>query len=209
MAHTQGGGLHDEELDERLLWLESCREGQARNEHAIWTARRAKYGHGDARRIAAVGQGRNSREFLVYESLLSSSPPSNYSALEKDSGMVDVIISNYFLGGSALFNERHYGRVFTIMRHPIELAVSLFHYRKIASWERSFREDFEKMEFADYVASDGYIGNWMTRQLTGTMPWVELTEQHLERAKAIMQKKIFVGIQVSTSVNQIEFCANA
>jgi len=120
-----------------------------------------------------------------------------------DSGMVDVVISNYFLGGSALFNERHYGRAFTIMRHPIELAVSLFHYRKIASWERSFREDFEKMTITDYIASDGYIGNWMTRQLTGTMPWVELTEQHLERAKAIMQKKIFVGIQVSTSVNRI------
>lgn len=122
-----------------------------------------------------------------------------------DSGMVDVVISNYFLGGSALFNERHYGRVFTIMRHPIELAVSLFHYRKIASWERSFREDFENMTFTDYIESDGYIGNWMTRQLTGTMPWVELTEQHLERAKALMQKKVFVGIQdqMAESIRQM------
>merc|ERR1719221_1482167 len=35
----------------------------------------------------------------------------------------------------------------------------------------------------------------MVRQLTGTMPWVELNDSHLERSKALMSKKIFVGIQ--------------
>ena len=50
------------------------------------------------------------------------------------------------------------------------------------------------MTFHDYVKSDAYLDSWMTRQLTGTMPWVSLTEAHLEQAKNVMKTKIFVGV---------------
>ena len=104
------------------------------------------------------------------------------------SGMIDFISSNYFLSGSALFSEGHYGKAFTILRHPAELSTSLFFHR------RKYIEAWQKMPFHDYVASDGYMDNWLTRQLTGTMPWVELTERHLEQAKLTMSSKIFVGV---------------
>ena len=106
------------------------------------------------------------------------------------SNLVDVIASNYFLSGSALFNEGHYGKSFTMLRHPVELATSLFYQRRkfIAAWS--------KLTFHDYVSSENYLDSWMTRQLTGTMPWVPLDETHLEQAKLVLKNKIFVGVLV-------------
>ncbi|KAL7526636.1 hypothetical protein ACHAXR_003387, partial [Thalassiosira sp. AJA248-18] len=111
-----------------------------------------------------------------------------------NSGKIDVLVSNYFLSGSALFTDKHHGKTFTILRHPVDLALSLFHYRRKATWERSYREDWNTLSFKDYVESNNYMDNWMVRQLTGTMPWVELNESYLERAKLLMKRKIFVGI---------------
>ena len=123
-----------------------------------------------------------------------------------NSNKVDVIVSNYFLSGSALFTDLHRGKTFTILRHPIELALSLFHYRRKASWERSYREDWSKLSFHEYVESPDYMDSWMTRQLTGTMPWVELNESHLERAKLIMKRKIFVGVMsdIDETIRQLK-----
>lgn len=120
--------------------------------------------------------------------------------------IIDVLVSNYFTSGSALFTPQHHGRAFTIMRHPIDLAESLFYYRRKAAWEPSYRRDWNKITFAQYVASDEYIGNWMVHQLTGTMPWVELTEAHLEQAKSVLQRKVFVGIssQMDETVRQLK-----
>lgn len=113
-----------------------------------------------------------------------------------NSDKVDVIVSNYFLSGAALFTDTHQGKTFTILRHPIDLALSLFHYRRKATWERSFRSDWMKLSFQEYATSEQYMDNWMVRQLTGTMPWVQLKESHLERAKRMLKQKIFVGVMI-------------
>ncbi|KAL3793750.1 hypothetical protein HJC23_013312 [Cyclotella cryptica] len=138
-----------------------------------------------------------------------SSPEGLKHAYENNllsSNIIDVLVSNYFTSGSALFTPEHQGRAFTIMRHPIDLAESLFHYRKKASWETSYRPDWNKITFAQYVASDEYIGNWMVHQLTGTMPWVELTDDHLAQAKSVLQAKVFVGIasQMDETLRQLK-----
>jgi hypothetical protein len=63
-----------------------------------------------------------------------------------------------------------------------------------------------KISFEDYVANENYMDSWMTRQLTGTMPWVELNESHLERAKRMVKQKIFVGImdQMDETMRQLK-----
>ena len=122
------------------------------------------------------------------------------------SGFVDVIVSNYFLSGSALFNDQHMGKTFTILRHPVDLSLSLFHYRRKATWERSYRKDWMNLSYYDYVSSEDYMDNWMVRQLTGTMPWVDLNDSHLERAKNLLKRKIFVGImsEMGETVRQLK-----
>lgn len=124
-----------------------------------------------------------------------------------NSDKVDVIVSNYFLSGAALFTDVHYGKTFTILRHPIDLALSLFHYRRKATWERSYRKDWMTMTFTDYVSSEQYMDNWMVRQLTGTMPWITLNDSHLERAKTIMRRKIFVGVltEMDETLRQLQW----
>ena len=78
-----------------------------------------------------------------------------------NSNKVDVIVSNYFLSASALFTDQHLGKTFTIMRHPVDVALSLFHYRRTAKWERSYRKDWLSLSFMDYVSGDAYMDNWM------------------------------------------------
>ncbi|KAL7460806.1 hypothetical protein ACHAXS_001245 [Conticribra weissflogii] len=124
-----------------------------------------------------------------------------------DSGQIDVLVSNYFLAGSALFTPEHQGRAFTIMRHPIELAESLFHYRKTASWETSYRKKWKHWAFADYAKSDYYMANWMVRQLSNSMPYEDLDETHLEKAKQVLRKKVLVGIssQWEETIRQFKY----
>lgn len=50
----------------------------------------------------------------------------NMQFIEK--GLADVVISQHSLEGSTVFSPEHMGRAFTIMRHPVKLAVSLFYY---------------------------------------------------------------------------------
>jgi len=123
-----------------------------------------------------------------------------------NSNKVDVIVSNYFLSASALFTDQHLGKTFTIMRHPVDVALSLFHYRRTAKWERSYRKDWLSLSFMDYVSGDDYMDNWMVRQLTGTMPWVELNDSHLERAKLMLRTKIFVGVltEIDETLRQLK-----
>ena len=133
----------------------------------------------------------------------TTSPDGLQISLENDivnSNMLDVIVSNYFLSGSALFNDKHHGKAFTILRHPVELSASLFFER------RKYIEAWKSMTFHDYVKSDAYLDSWMTRQLTGTMPWVPLTEAHLEQAKNVMKTKIFVGVlgEIEETLRQLK-----
>eukprot|EP01082_Thalassiosira_pseudonana_P000486 g1631.t1 g1631 contig10:2473250-2474278(-) len=118
-----------------------------------------------------------------------------------DSGKVDVIASSFVLSASSLFNANHRGRAFTILRHPVDNAASLFWTRK------QLRPDLRvKYTLAQYAMQDWYPDNWVTRQLTGTLPHEELSQIHLDRAKNILSNKFFVGIsdQMEESLRQLK-----
>ncbi|KAL7464308.1 hypothetical protein ACHAXS_004643 [Conticribra weissflogii] len=116
-----------------------------------------------------------------------------------DSGMVDMVSSPHAISAAALFTPRHLGRAFTIMQHPVVTAVSKFSERK------KIRPNLRQMSLAEYAAQDYYPDNWMVRQLTGTIPGEELTEDHLHRAKNMLLAKFFVGIadQMEETVRQV------
>ena len=106
-----------------------------------------------------------------------------------DSNLVDFVSSSFVLSASSLFTPQHRGRAFTILRHPIDAAASNFHARKVK------HPDLRgKYTLAQYAAKNYYIDNWVTRQLTGTLPHVELEQIHVDRAKNILAAKFFVGI---------------
>lgn len=109
-----------------------------------------------------------------------------------DTGLADVIISQLFEGGT-IFSASRKGRAFTIMRHPVKLAASLFYYRRIATWEPTYRSDYNDITLQQYVEMDGYYDNWMVRMLSNARLG-GLNEGHLELAKKILKDKFVVGI---------------
>jgi len=110
-----------------------------------------------------------------------------------ETGLVDAIVTSHLHEGSALFTDGRRGRLFTVMRHPVETAVSLFYYLGYATWERTYRADFANMTLAEYAAGPHLLDNWITRYLTHEETG-ELTEWHVELASEILSKKCVVGI---------------
>lgn len=101
--------------------------------------------------------------------------------------MADLVTSSYFLhAGKYLFAQDRPGRSFIMMRHPIERAVSMYHYRK------STGEIAEGVTMEDYGRGNGIENNWMTRFLTNVLEG-ELKKSHLDQAKIILSKKFLVG----------------
>lgn len=113
-----------------------------------------------------------------------------------ESRMADVIFTPLLHDSSQLFNNtaNHKGRVFGLFRHPVERAVSLFHYLKKATWEPTFSERLKKIEsIEDYAISEFAEDNWMVRFLTNKMTQM-LTQDDLNVAKEILRRKVIVGL---------------
>lgn len=79
------------------------------------------------------------------------------------------------------------------MRHPVKLAASLFYYRRIATWEPTYRPDFNDITLEQYVEEDAYYDNWMVRMITNAKMG-GLNDGHLDLAMSIIREKFVVGI---------------
>lgn len=111
-----------------------------------------------------------------------------------DRGLADVFISQLSLEGSTVFSKSyHMGRAFTILRHPVKLAASLFYYRRIATWEPTYRPEYNNITLQEYVETNGYYDNWMVRMLSNAKIG-GLNDSHLELAKRILKEKFVIGI---------------
>lgn len=110
-----------------------------------------------------------------------------------DRGLADVFVSQLGFEGSTIFTPRHAGRAFTILRHPVKLAASLFYYRRIPTWEPNYRPEFSDITLQEYVETDGYYDNWMVRMLTNAKLG-GLNEGHLDLARSILGRKFVVGL---------------
>jgi hypothetical protein len=112
-----------------------------------------------------------------------------------ESGLAEIIATPLLFESSTLFGKGGpKGRVFTVFRHPIRRAVSMFAYLRKAYWEPTYRPEFEKWTLDHYAFSDVVEDNFVIRQLAHVPSEVSVTEQHLELAKAIVSQKILVGL---------------
>lgn len=53
------------------------------------------------------------------------------------------------------------GRCFTMLRHPIHRAISMFYYLKDATWEHTFSEVYKNMTIEEWAQSQYAEDNWM------------------------------------------------
>ena len=109
------------------------------------------------------------------------------------SGVVDVIITPHIFETAEIFDSIHKGRMFTMIRHPIERAISMFYYLQNATWEPSYDPRLKDMSIEDYVVSGRVEENWMTRFLVNkkTAP---LGPKDVVLAREILRKKFLIGL---------------
>jgi len=112
------------------------------------------------------------------------------------SHLADVVSSPYASEVmTGLFDQEHRGKMFALLRHPIERLASKFYYLQTATHERSYNPEFAKMTLEEYAQIPKYLGdNWMTRMLVGKL-WEPLEHHDLEIANEILKKKCLVGLQ--------------
>lgn len=110
-----------------------------------------------------------------------------------ESGLANVIISQHLHPAAELFNDEQKGRCFTLIRHPIERAVSVFHYLGVASWEENYDPSLAYMSIEMYARSKRAEYNGMVRFLSNEMEG-DLNDSHLDIAKKVLQEKCLVGL---------------
>jgi Sulfotransferase family len=127
-----------------------------------------------------------------------------------ESGIPDVIVSSRILHAATLFNPDHKGRLFTIMRNPIERAVSTFYYLQNAYWERHYRPELKEMTIMDYASLPDTANNWMTRWLTGKNAEPHLTRQDLAFAKELLRRKFLILLtdEMASSIERLLYYMN-
>ena len=112
-----------------------------------------------------------------------------------ESGLADAVVTSLLYDGASLFDGKNRARMFTIFRHPVDRAVSLFHFLQDTVWRRT--ETFDKMKskisIDEYYKGGMAESNWMTRFLSNELS-KELDEGHVEIAKGVIRRKCLVGL---------------
>ncbi|KAL7538956.1 hypothetical protein ACHAWF_006252, partial [Thalassiosira exigua] len=106
-----------------------------------------------------------------------------------ESGVPDVIVSRDVHGTLGVFNNRNRARMFAVLRHPLDRAVSKYR-ADVAS-----NPSVSGMTLAQYVRSREYPveNNYLTRYLSGKYGG-RLEVKHLDIAREFLRRKFVVGL---------------
>ena len=109
-----------------------------------------------------------------------------------ESGLVDAAATSYLHQGAQVFTSQNPGRLFTIIRHPVERMNSDFYYSQFDTWEATYNETNAKITFEEY-ASDGryHVDNWMTRMIAGVHHG-PVQDQDFQFAKQFLREKCLI-----------------
>ena len=151
-------------------------------------------GHGDDSQLAVIPLLDGGRYVNVDTTTKDGLERAGQMGFAK-SGLADVAFTSYLLEANNIFDasEGCRARCFTLLRHPIKRAVSMFYYLQFSSWELTYDDRFQNMTIEQYAAGGLSENNWMIRMLTGYMSG-PMDWTHLEKAKAVLKRKCIVGL---------------
>ena len=134
----------------------------------------------------------------IYISVDMSSPEGIARARNLDllgSDLADVIITPLLARTASDLYSSEIGRrarIFSVFRHPVDRAASLFYYLRNAMWEPTYDPSLQNMTLEEYASSEKAESNWMVRMLNNEPAVVD--ERHLQIAKDIIREKVLVGL---------------
>lgn len=119
-----------------------------------------------------------------------------------ENGKVDAMSLTVVKQATGVISRMHSGRLFTLLRHPVDRTVSLYYYLRDAYWEPTQAKVGKIGSLEEYVDSDLLETNWMTgilSNLAGAPPDIGI-------AKRILREYILVGLvdRFEESVNRFE-----
>jgi len=122
-----------------------------------------------------------------------------------DSGLADIVVTPFIFEVNDLMTPTAKGRLFTVFRHPIERAISMFYYIQIATWEVTYDPEVEFWTIEQYAKSSKVENNWLTRQLSN-QPAGDLTDTNLIIAKNVIRQKFMVGLvsNIEATIDRLE-----
>jgi len=110
------------------------------------------------------------------------------------SRMADIVFSPLLHESlDNLFSPEHRGRMFAMLRHPVDRVVSLFYYLQTAEWEPTYNPIYKDMTIEEYANSTYVEANWMVRSLINVWE-APLTMEQFGEAKEILRRKCLVGL---------------
>lgn len=112
-----------------------------------------------------------------------------------ESGRVDVIFSsNPNFAIQQLFDSQHRGRAMAVFRHPVERLVSKFYYLQMATWEKSYKPEWEHTTLLSWATSENSDNEHMVKRLAGKINTDVATPEDLRIAKGTVRRKFVVGL---------------
>ena len=122
-----------------------------------------------------------------------------------DSGLADAVVTPFIYEANNLFTPTAKGRLFTVFRHPIDRAISLFYYLQVADWEPTYDPELKNWSVKEYAQSSKIENNWLTRQLSNTLAG-ELRDDDLKVAMEVVRSKFLVGLMadIEATMNRCE-----
>jgi hypothetical protein len=109
------------------------------------------------------------------------------------SRLADTIVTGFIFDANELFDDTYKGRLFTVFRHPVDRAISLFNYLQIADWEPTYSPELANMSLEEYARSNVVENNWMTRYLSNQIEG-DLTDNNVKIAMDVVRRKFLVGL---------------
>jgi len=119
--------------------------------------------------------------------------------IEKD--FADVIVSNHLhFTTNTLLDAKHKGRLFTALRHPVDRAITEYHYI-VSTTNDAY---VKNLSLKDFVSSKSMDKNWVTRFLVNKRQG-PLIQEDLQLAKEILRRRCLVGLHEQIELSIIIF----
>lgn len=103
------------------------------------------------------------------------------------SGVTPVIFSSYLHAVVSIFDGSHRGRAFTLLRHPVDRAVSMYYYIQKTDPAAA------NIPLIEYARGQGIENNWMVRYLINQIDG-DLDRNALDQAKMVLKRKFLIGL---------------
>lgn len=107
------------------------------------------------------------------------------------SRMVDVIATPRLYDATKIFDDHHQGRLFTVVRNPIDRVTSLYYFLRMPDQTAAYALGVDKMTLEEFAGT--FSENWMVRTLTNTMTG-PINAHNLDVAKEILRRKFLIGL---------------